>query len=69
VAELTSAFLCAHLGISPTPRPDHAQYLNHWVQKLSDDARAFLAAASAAQKAADYLRGLQPAQEDIDQAA
>ena len=69
VAELTSAFLCAHLGISPTPRADHAQYLNHWVQKLSEDKRAFLTAASAAQKAADYLRGLQPAEADIDQAA
>jgi antirestriction protein ArdC len=69
VAELTSAFLSAHLDICSTPRADHAQYLNHWVQKLTDDARAFLTAASAAQKAADYLRGLQPAQEDIGQAA
>ena len=59
VAELTSAFLCAHLGISATPRPDHAQYLNVWVQKLRDDKRAFFSAASAAQKAADYLRDLQ----------
>jgi antirestriction protein ArdC len=59
VAELTSAFLCAHLGISPTPRADHAQYLNAWMQKLREDKRAFLTAASAAQKAADYLRGLQ----------
>jgi antirestriction protein ArdC len=69
VAELTSAFLCAHLGISATPRPDHAQYLNVWMQKLSEDARAFLTAASAAQKAADYLRGLQPVEETMDRAA
>jgi antirestriction protein ArdC len=62
VAEMTSAFLCAHLGISPSPRADHAQYLNSWIQKLREDKRAFLTAASAAQNAADYLRGLQQQQ-------
>jgi antirestriction protein ArdC len=59
VAELTSAFLCAHLGISASPREDHAQYLNAWMLKLKEDKRAFLTAASAAQAAADYLRSLQ----------
>jgi antirestriction protein ArdC len=68
VAELTSAFLCAHLGISPTPRADHAQYLNAWMQKLREDKRAFLTAASAAQKAADYLRDLQEAETLADAA-
>ena len=29
IAELSAAFTCALLGISPTPRPDHAQYLAH----------------------------------------
>jgi antirestriction protein ArdC len=29
VAELGAAFLCAELGITIEPRPDHAQYLAH----------------------------------------
>jgi antirestriction protein ArdC len=66
VAEMSAAFLCAHLGVSLTPRADHAQYLNSWIQKLRDDKRAFFTAASAAQSAADYLRGLQ---QDLEEAA
>ena len=62
---MTSAFLCAHLGISPSPREDHAQYLNAWMRKLKEDKRAFLTAASAAQAAADYLRGLQQNLEEV----
>ncbi|MCP3876804.1 MAG: DUF1738 domain-containing protein, partial [Sulfitobacter sp.] len=31
VAELGAAIGCARLGISPTPRPDHAAYLAHYV--------------------------------------
>ena len=27
IAELTAAFVCAHLGLSSEPRPDHAQYI------------------------------------------
>jgi len=63
VAELSSAFLCAHLGISPSPRADHAKYLNSWMRKLREDKRAFTSAASAAQKAADYLRALHESQQ------
>jgi antirestriction protein ArdC len=39
------------------------------VQKLREDKRAFLTAASAAQQAANYLRGLQPVEETMGQAA
>jgi len=62
VAEMTSAFLCAHLRTSPTPREGHAQYMNSWMQKLKKDKRAFFTAASAAQAVADYLRNLQEPQ-------
>lgn len=56
IAEMTAAFLCAELGISPTPRADHAQYLNHWLAVLRQDKRAIFTAASAATKAAEFLR-------------
>lgn len=58
-AEIGAAFLCADLGISLEPRDDHAQYLAHWLQVLKNDNRAIFTAASHAQKAADYLHGLQ----------
>lgn len=61
IAEMGAAFMCAELGISPTPRGDHAQYLNHWLSVLRADKRAIFTAASAATKAAEFLRGFSAA--------
>ena len=47
-------------GITPEPREDHAAYLDHWLKVLKEDKRAIFQAAAHAQKAADYLHGLQP---------
>jgi antirestriction protein ArdC len=58
VAEMTSAFTCASLGIVPTVR--HADYIGSWLELLREDNRAILRAASAASKAADYLLAFQP---------
>ena len=55
VAELGAAFLCARLGITNTPRADHARYLASWLKVLKGDAKAIVRAASDAQKAADYI--------------
>lgn len=63
VAELGSAFLCADLGLTPEPREDHASYIASWLKILKSDKRAVFSAASHAQRAADYLAGLQPAAE------
>ncbi len=61
VAELGAAFLCADLGLDPEePRADHAAYLASWLAVLRNDKRAIFTAASHAQRAADYLHGLQP---------
>jgi len=54
VAELTSAFLCAEFNIDGALQ--HAEYVGNWIALLKDDAKAFFTAASAAQKAADFLR-------------
>lgn len=59
VAELGAAFLCADLGITPEVREDHAAYLGHWLTVLREDKRAIFSAAAHAQRAADYLHGLQ----------
>ena len=53
VAEMTGAFVCAALGITPTAR--HADYLGSWLEIIREDSRAILRAASAASRAADYL--------------
>ena len=69
VAELGAAFLCADLGITPEIRDDHAAYVGHWLQVLKQDKRAIFSAASHAQRAADYLQGLQQTGEQVDEQA
>ena len=58
VAELGSAFLCAALSIGNDTREDHAAYVASWIKVLEDDNRAIFTAATHAQRAADYLAGL-----------
>jgi antirestriction protein ArdC len=59
VAELGAAFLAADLGLSAEPRADHAAYIGSWLKVLKEDKRAIFSAAAHAQKAADFLHGLQ----------
>ena len=47
----------------PRFAPDHAAYIASWLKALQDDKRLIFSAAAHAQRAADYLHGLQPAQE------
>ncbi|MFC7695379.1 ArdC family protein [Bradyrhizobium sp. GCM10028915] len=58
VAEISSAFSCASLGIMPTVR--HADYIGSWLEVLREDNRAIVRAASQASKVADYLLGFLP---------
>ncbi len=64
-AEITSAFVCAALGIVPTVR--HTDYLASWLDVLKEDNRAIFRAASQASKAADFIlafeAGAQPQSE------
>ena len=66
VAELGAAFLCADLGITPEVREDHAAYIASWLTVLKGDKRFIFTAAGHAQRAADYLHGLQPRQADTE---
>ena len=54
-----AAFLCADLGLELTPRDDHAAYIESWLQVLNGDKRFIFTAAAHAQRACDYLHGLQ----------
>lgn len=55
VAELASAFLCAHLGFSYIEAQSPA-YIESWLKVLKQDARAIFSLASYASHAADWLR-------------
>jgi antirestriction protein ArdC len=59
VAEMGSAFLCADLELTPEVRDDHASYIASWLEVLKHDKKAIVQAASYAQKALDFLHGLQ----------
>lgn len=57
IAEMGSAFLCATAGIANTLE-NSAAYLQGWLVALQGDSRLIVTAASAAQKAADFILGL-----------
>jgi antirestriction protein ArdC len=68
VAEMGAAFLCADLGLTPETREDHAAYIASWLEVLNHDPRFIFTAASAAQRAVDFLHGLQPRTETAAEA-
>lgn len=55
VAELGSAFALSTLGLTATPRPDHAQYLANWLKVLKADPKHLVTVASLAEKAAAMI--------------
>jgi antirestriction protein ArdC len=57
VAEMGVAMLCGVTGIAPATLQNSAAYLKTWIERLKSDSRLLVSAASAAQKAADYIRG------------
>jgi len=66
VAELGAAFLCADLGLTPEPRPDHAGYIQSWLKVLKGDTRAIFTAAGQAQAAVDWLHTAVAAKNVVD---
>ncbi len=55
IAELSAAFTCAEVGITPAIRDDHAPYLSHWLRILRADPRTLWSIANQAQAATDHL--------------
>ncbi|MES9970975.1 MAG: zincin-like metallopeptidase domain-containing protein [Candidatus Thiodiazotropha sp.] len=64
VAELGSAFLSADLGLTPEVRDDHSAYIESWLEVLKKDKRAVFQAAAHAQRAVDFLHGLQASENE-----
>jgi antirestriction protein ArdC len=54
--------------LTPEVRDDHAAYIASWIKVLKNDKRAIFTASSHAQRAADYLNGLQKPQDAAEAA-
>src|SRR6266576_2342037 len=57
IAEMGAAMLCGVTGIAPATIENSASYLQCWINRLKGDSKLLVSAASAAQKAADFVRG------------
>ena len=66
VAEMAAAFLCRRAGISPAVIENQAAYIQGWLKQIRQDKKLVISAASAAQKAADWILGenLKPSKAD-----
>jgi antirestriction protein ArdC len=64
VAELGASMLAGVCGISPAVIQNNAAYLKCWIERLKGDSKLIVSAASAAQKAADYIRGIRPVESE-----
>lgn len=58
VAELASAFCCAHAGLDNSLEEQAAAYCAGWLRAIRGDPKAFTVAAGQAQKAADRILGV-----------
>jgi antirestriction protein ArdC len=58
IAEMGAAYLCGFSGISPATVENSAAYLRSWISVLKGDSRLIVTAASQAQRASDYIRGI-----------
>jgi antirestriction protein ArdC len=67
VAELGAAFLCADLGVTNSPRQDHAAYIANWLQVFKNDTKAVFTAASKASEAAAYLQKFKTPEPKVDE--
>jgi antirestriction protein ArdC len=69
IAEIGAAFLCAGLGVEPKTMDNHINYVARWLNILKDDKKAIFTAASAAQKAANFVHDLVNQHEPLEMAA
>jgi antirestriction protein ArdC len=63
VAEISAAYLCADYRIQGELR--HAGYIQSWLKACKEDSKAIFKAAALAQKATDYIQGLDATVESI----
>jgi antirestriction protein ArdC len=57
---MSASFLCGQAGIENSTLENSAAYIANWLQRLKDDRKLVVQAASAANKAADWILGRLP---------
>ena len=57
-AEMGAAFLCGHTGIENKTIDNSAAYIKGWLNRLKNDPKFVIQAAGRAQKAADFILGI-----------
>lgn len=62
VAEMGAAFLCGVCGIETATIDNSAAYVAGWLKTIKRDAKLVVLAAAAAQRAADWILGVEWAQ-------
>jgi hypothetical protein len=55
VAEMGAAFLCGHCGIENTTIEQSASYIQGWLERLKNDRKLVIRAATQAHKASDFI--------------
>ncbi|TDK58187.1 DUF1738 domain-containing protein [Bacillus salipaludis] len=63
VAEMGAAMLCGIAGIDNNTLENSASYIQSWLRSLKEDSRLVVQAAAQAQKAADYILGIEEIEE------
>lgn len=58
IAEMTASFLCATAGILHRTIDNSAAYIANWLERLRNDRKLVVQAASAAHRASDYILGV-----------
>jgi antirestriction protein ArdC len=66
VAEMGAAFLCGHCGIENQTIEESAAYIQGWLDRLKDDRKLIVHAATQAQKVCDFIRCVEPRAEGSD---
>jgi antirestriction protein ArdC len=54
---MAAAFLCGHAQIHPPLIENQAAYIDGWIRTIKGHRKLIIGAASAAQKACDWIRG------------
>jgi antirestriction protein ArdC len=64
VAEMGAAFLCGRCGIEPSVIENQAAYIQGWLKKLKSHKKWLIYAAAKAQKATDFILGVEHEKEN-----
>jgi antirestriction protein ArdC len=65
VAEMGAAFLCGHAGIEQRTIVNSAAYIRGWLKALKNDKTLLIQAASAAQRASDYILNRKGGEDEV----